>query len=111
MNIQLYFYGFLNLEHIFLRKNANAAKEPCLTDSRQLVGHSLTFLACKNHCCLAGIEPIRLAGERDDLNSIEEPIRCVVTDDRDRPLLFDFPTDGGIKVNPPYLTPFHGLRP
>ena len=66
VNIQLYSDGFLNLAHTFLRKNASAAKEPCLADSRQLVRHSLTFLTFKTHYRLAGVEPVRLAGERDN---------------------------------------------
>ena len=108
VNIQLYFEGSLNPAHILLRKNVDSAKEPCFADSSQLVRHSLSFLSFKDYC-LAGAKPVRLGGERNNLNSIKEPVRCIVADDYGWPLLFDFPTDGRIKADPPYLTPSHGL--
>lgn len=98
VNIQLYFDGFLNLAHIFLRKDVSAAKKPCLADSSQLVRHSLGLLPSKDHYCLAGIKPVRLAGERDHLNSIKEPIRRVVTDDDGWPLLLISPLMEGSKL-------------
>ena len=111
LHSQLYPDGVLNLAHIFVRKSATTEKEARLANGGQLVRHGLTLLTFEDHHCLAGIEAVRPAGERDNLNSIKEPIRCIVTDDHCRPPLFDFPADGGVKVHPPYLTPFHGLCP
>jgi len=98
MNIQLYSYSFFNLVHVFLRNDTSAAKEPFLANSRQLVSHSLTFLTFKNHFCLAGIKWLRLTGERDNLNSIQEPIRGIVADYHSGSFLLDFPTDRGVKL-------------
>lgn len=74
MHIQLYFDDFLNLTQIFRGKNASAERKPHLADGRQLIHHSLAFLPIKDHDRLAGIKSVRLACERDNLDSIQEPI-------------------------------------
>ena len=68
MNIQLYSNRFLDIAHIFWRNSAGTVNEPCLADSSELVRHSLAFLTFENHYRLAGIKPVGLAGERDNLN-------------------------------------------
>lgn len=72
MNTQLYLDGLLNPAHIFWGENAGSSKKPYLADSRQLVRHGLALFTFKNHHRLTGIEAIRLAGQRDNLDSIEE---------------------------------------
>jgi hypothetical protein len=93
MNIQLDFDGFLDLAHILLRKNAGSSKKPFLADCRQLICHGLAFFSFKDDCSFAGIEAIYVTGERDDLNSVKESIRRVITYNYGRPLLSDLTAD------------------
>jgi hypothetical protein len=78
INIQLNFDGFLDLVHILPRESAGAPKKPCLAHGRQLICHGFAFFAFKNHECLTGIEAICLAGERDNLNSIEKFVGGII---------------------------------
>jgi len=59
----------------------------------------------------AGIKVFCLTGERNNLNAVEIFVRGVVADDDGGTFLADFPSDGGLKINPSDLTSFHGRYP
>src|SRR3970040_241501 len=63
------------------------------------------------HVRLAWIQAIHIAGERNDLDAIEELVCGVVAHDDRGPLLLDLPGDGRPEAHPPDLTPFHRPRP
>src|SRR3990172_8796634 len=105
------FYGFFHLPHILIGNNTNSFEQSLLAHRGQLVGHRFTDLPAYMHVRLARIEAVRLAGERNNLNAIEEFIGGIVADDDGGTFLANFPSNRGFKFNPPNVTSFHGSYP
>ena len=70
-----------------------------------------TLFATNSNICLARIEVLRLTGERNNLYAVEIFICGVGADDDGGTFLADFPSEGGLEINPPDLTSFHGCYP
>src|SRR4030066_1620120 len=105
------FYGFFHLPQILIGNNTNSFEQALLAHRGQLVSHRFTHLPAYTYVRLARIETVRLAGEWNNLNAIEEFIGGVVADDDGRALLANFPSNRGFKINPPNVTSFHGSYP
>jgi hypothetical protein len=58
-----------------------------------LIGHGFALLSTEGDISLTGVKAVDIAGERNDLDSVQEFIRGIIADDNGRTLFPDFSPD------------------
>ncbi len=81
---------------IVFGKRAKLPQKPSLRDGGDLVGHGFPAFTCDVDIGFRGIEAAHLAGNRHDLEPVQQRVRGVVAEDDRWAGLLDFTADGRI---------------